>query len=167
MAAMVVPCILHPFRARVLRVRCAGAPGTADPPQRTLSDFTAYFTTFLRKKIHPPRGFSTSSKMFVEKRIENGFRWRSGHVQRKNYFIFRVCRALRSAPNAIFTGGVVTGNGICCAVFCESAAQRGTNPLRHRCAMPPPPKGEVLLYLPADAEKLPLLGELAKPTGFD
>ena len=29
------------------------------------------------------------------------------------------------------------------------------------------PKGEVLLYLPADAEKLPLSGELAKPTGFD
>jgi hypothetical protein len=53
-------------------VRCAGAPGTADLPQRTLSDFTVYFTTFLRKKIHPPRGFSTSSKMFVEKRIENG-----------------------------------------------------------------------------------------------
>ena len=72
MAAMVDPCILHPFRARVLRVRCAGAPGTADLPQRTLSDFTVYFTTFLRKKIHPPRGFSTSSKMFVEKEIENG-----------------------------------------------------------------------------------------------
>ncbi|MCQ4888120.1 hypothetical protein [Faecalibacterium prausnitzii] len=72
MAAMVDPCILHPFRAPVLRVRCAGAPGTADLPQRTLSDFTVYFTTFLRKKIHPPRGFSTSSKMFVEKRIENG-----------------------------------------------------------------------------------------------
>jgi len=62
MAAMVDPCILHPFRA----------PGTADLPQRTLSDFIVYFTTFLRKKIHPPRGFSTSSKMFVEKRIENG-----------------------------------------------------------------------------------------------
>ena len=74
MAAMVDPCILHPFRAPVLRVRYAGALGTADLPQRILSDFTVYFTTFLRKKIHPPRGFSTSSKMFVEKRIENGFR---------------------------------------------------------------------------------------------
>ena len=74
MAAMVDPCILHPFRAPVLRVRYAGAPGTADLPQRTLSDFTVYFTTFLRKKIHPSRGFSTSSKMFVEKKIENGFR---------------------------------------------------------------------------------------------
>ena len=37
-------------------------------------------------------------------------------------FKFRVCRALRSAPNAIFTGGVVTANGICSAAFCESAA---------------------------------------------
>ena len=33
-------------------------------------------------------------------------------------------QALRSAPNAIFTGGVVEGNGICSAVFCESAALR-------------------------------------------
>ena len=31
-------------------------------------------------------------------------------------------QALRSAPNAIFTGGVVTENGICSAAFCESAA---------------------------------------------
>ncbi len=29
-----------------------------------------------------------------------------GHIQRKDYFKFRVCRALRSAPNAIFTGGI-------------------------------------------------------------
>ena len=50
---------------------CAAcAPGTADLPQHTLSDFTVYFTTFLRKKIHPPRGFSTSFKMFVEKKIK-------------------------------------------------------------------------------------------------
>ena len=31
-------------------------------------------------------------------------------------FLFRVCRALRSAPNAIFTGGVVTGNGTVAAL---------------------------------------------------
>ena len=47
--------------------------------------------------------------------ILNGLRCCSGHIQRKNYFKFRVCRALRSAPNAIFTGGVVAGNGSCCA----------------------------------------------------
>ena len=37
--------------------------------------------------------------------------------------------------------------------------RNGKNPLRHRCAMPPPPKGEVLLCLPPDHEKLPLRGE--------
>ena len=37
-----------------------------------------------------------------------------------------VCQrqALRSAPNAIFTEGVVKGNGRCSAAFCESAALR-------------------------------------------
>ena len=46
-------------------------------------------------------------------------RWRrssslhSGHNQRKEYFKFRV-----------FTGGVVTENGICSAAFCESTALR-------------------------------------------
>ena len=39
-----------------------------------------------------------------------------------------VARALRSAPNAIFTGGVVTANGICSAAFCESAALGGIPP---------------------------------------
>ena len=38
----------------------------------------------------------------------------------------RVCRALRSAPNAIFTEGVVKGNGRCSAAFCESAALRAS-----------------------------------------
>ena len=55
---------------------------------------------------------------------------RSAHHQRNNYFIFRVCRALRSAPNAIFTGGVVAANCICSAAFCESAALRAC-PLPH------------------------------------
>ena len=54
----------------------------------------------------------------------------SAHSQRNNYLIFRVCRALRSAPNAIFTGGIVTENSICSAAFCESVALRaGTLPL--------------------------------------
>jgi len=48
----------------------------------------------------------------------------SAHIQRKEYFKFRVCRALRSAPNAIFTGGVVKASGICSAAFCENAALR-------------------------------------------
>ena len=37
-------------------------------------------------------------------------------------------QALRSAPNAIFTGGVVTANGRCSAAFCESAALGGIPP---------------------------------------
>ena len=41
-------------------------------------------------------------------------------------FLFRVCRGLRAAPNAIFTRGVVTVNCICSAAFCESAALRGS-----------------------------------------
>ena len=55
------------------------------------------------------------------------------------------------------------GNGICSAAFCESAALRRKLLLGARglalsvtaYAVPPPPKGEVLLYLPADDEKLP------------
>ena len=31
---------------------------------------------------------------------------------------------LRTARHCVFTGGVVTANGICGAAFCESAAQR-------------------------------------------
>ena len=44
--------------------------------------------------------------------ISNGLRWRSDHFQRKNYFKFCVCRALRSAPNAFFTGGVFRTNSL-------------------------------------------------------
>ena len=87
---------------------------------------------------------------------------RSAHHQRNNYFIFRVCRGLRTAPNAIFTGGVVTANGICSAAFCESAALRGTNPLRHRCAMPPPPKGGGFALLTARWQKAPPGGAVAQ-----
>ena len=60
-------------------------------------------------------------------------------------------------------------NGSYRAAFYESAALRGKlllgasglNPLRLCFANPPPPKGEVLLYLPEVAEKLPR-GELSR-----
>ena len=37
---------------------------------------------------------------------------------------FGVQKRLRAFLNPIFTDGVVTGNGICSAAFCESAALR-------------------------------------------
>ena len=37
---------------------------------------------------------------------------------------FGVQKRLRAFLNPIFTGGVVTENGICSAAFCESAALR-------------------------------------------
>jgi len=78
-------------------------PGAADLPQRTLSDFTVYFTTFLRKKIHPPRGFSTSSKMFVEKRIENGFRCALAMFSGRIVLNFAILENLRIFQNCLFT----------------------------------------------------------------
>ena len=36
------------------------------------------------------------------------------------------------------------------------------NPLRHRCAMPAPPRGELYWRWSEDAQKLPLSGELAR-----
>ena len=72
-----------------------------------------YATLFIKKTQYLLSRLRMNS--LWRRTILNGLRLRSGHVQRKKYFKFRVCRALRSAPNAIFTGGVVTGNGSCCA----------------------------------------------------
>ncbi len=159
--------------------------------------------------------------------IENGRRVRFGHHQRKNYFKFRVwsdriCAAMKApvgllsgravcvsrwrgfAPTSsaerskrIFTGGVVEGNSICSAAFCESAALRESTaslrPLRRSRARFPllsptvtssPGAGEVFPQRESQAVKfitkvlgvirkypavlLALpLGELAKPSGFD
>ena len=72
-----------------------------------------YATLFIKKTQYLLSRLRMNS--LWRRTILNGLRLRSGHVQRKKYFKFRVCRALRSAPNAIFTGGVVAGNGSCCA----------------------------------------------------
>ena len=53
-------------------------------------------------------------------------------------FLFRVCRGLRAAPNAIFTGGVVTANGICSTAFYESAALRAGARSPERADFPRP-----------------------------
>ena len=92
----------------------------------------------------------------------------SAHHQRKNYFIFRVwsdrvCVAMKApvgllsgravcvsrwrdfVPTSsaerskrIFTGGVVEGNGICSAAFCESAALRASACSPERADFPRP-----------------------------
>ena len=42
----------------------------------------------------------------------------------ENYFNFGIAERLRAFRYPIFTGGVVEGNDICNAAFCESAALR-------------------------------------------
>ena len=42
----------------------------------------------------------------------------------KNIYNFAILENLRTFLKPIFTGGVVTENGICSAAFCESAALR-------------------------------------------
>ena len=44
----------------------------------------------------------------------------------KNIYNFAILENLRIFQNCLFTGGVVTANGICSAAFCESAALRGS-----------------------------------------
>ena len=62
--------------------------------------------------------------MFVEKRIENGFRCALAMFSGRIIFNFGVQKRLRAFLNPIFTGGVVETNGRCSAAFCESAALR-------------------------------------------
>ena len=40
----------------------------------------------------------------------------------KDIYNFAILENLRIFQNCLFTGGVVTANGICSAAFCESAA---------------------------------------------
>ena len=62
--------------------------------------------------------------MFVEKRIENGFRCALAMFSGKIILYFAILENLRIFQNCLFTGGVVTANGICSAAFYESAALR-------------------------------------------
>jgi len=45
-------------------------------------------------------------------------------IQGKIILYFAILENLRIFQNCLFTGGVVTANGICSAAFCESAALR-------------------------------------------
>ena len=84
----------------------------------------------------------------------------SAHIQRKNYFYFAILENLRIFQNCLFTGGVVEGNGICSAAFCESAALWGERPrpLRQFASLTATsPKGRGLGMagkLPAKAQSL-------------
>ena len=42
----------------------------------------------------------------------------------KNIYNFAILENLRIFQNCLFTGGVVEGNSICSAAFCESVALR-------------------------------------------
>ena len=47
-------------------------------------------------------------------------------ISGKNIYNFAILENLRIFQNCLFTGGVVAGNGICSAAFCESAALRAS-----------------------------------------
>ena len=84
----------------------------------------------------------------------------------KIIFNFGIAERLRTLRYSIFTGGVAAGNGRCSAAFCESAALRESFCLAQAggtlsvfaSQIHLPRKGEVLLYLPEGAKKLPLRG---------
>ena len=63
----------------------------------------------------PARGGTILNALRVALRIFSG----------KIIYNFGIAERLRALRYPIFTGGVVGGNGICSAAFCESAALRG------------------------------------------
>ena len=56
----------------------------------------------------------------------------------KNIYNFAILENLRIFQNCLFTGGVVTANGICSAAFCESAALRASTCSPERADFPRP-----------------------------
>ena len=54
--------------------------------------------------------------------IGNALRVALGIFSGKNIYNFAILENLRIFQNCLFTGGVVEGNCICSAAFCESAA---------------------------------------------
>ena len=59
-----------------------------------------------------------------EKNDLNALRFALRIISGKNILNFGFQESLRTFLKPIFTGGVVTENGICSAAFCESAALR-------------------------------------------
>ena len=135
---------------------CWGPPGGQSCRENALSDFTAYFTTFFRKKIHPPMGFSTSSEILVEKPRffalfslpgKGGFRMCSAaalHIFSGRIILNRATPGgLRTARCGVFTGGAGAVSGRTRACFLRKQLPwenplrpffRRPRPLRHlRC----------------------------------
>ncbi len=54
----------------------------------------------------------------------NALRFALRIISGKNIYNFAILENLRIFQNCLFTGGVVEGNGICSAAFCESTALR-------------------------------------------
>ena len=88
-------------------------------------------------------------------------------------FIFRVCRGLRAAPNAIFTGGVVEENGRCSACFLRKRGAAGEASAWRKRAEPSPsslrdatsPEGGGFALLTGRWRKAPPSGELDATNG--
>ena len=102
---------------------CWGPPGGQSCRENALSDFTAYFTTFFRKKIHSPMDFSTSSEILVEKR--------------RRIILILWYRKVCGPPGAAFSreGSLLA----VCALF-RTASPSQSNP----ADLPALPKGEPL-----------------------
>ena len=62
--------------------------------------------------------------------ILNGLRCALAMFSGKIILNFRVCRTLRSATDAFFTGGVVAGNCICSACFLRKRGAAAEHPFR-------------------------------------
>ena len=127
---------------------CWGPPGGQSCRENALSDFTAYFTTFFRKKIHPPMGFSTSSEILVEKPRffalfslpgKGGFRMcfaAALHIFSGRIILNRATPGgLRTARCGVFTGGAGAVSGRTRACFLRKQLP-WENPLRP--FFPPP-----------------------------
>ena len=85
-------------------------------------------------------------------------------ISGKNIYNFAILENLRIFQNCLFTGGVVTENGICSAAFCESAALRLASSPSQSPTVTALPKGEPLA-VPANFIFLPRplpLGEVAR-----
>ena len=67
----------------------------------------------------------------------------SGHNQRNNYFIFRVCRALRSAPNAFSRVGSWRETAAAALVSCGNSRAADTPSVCSLRSQPAPPRGRL------------------------